>query len=250
MAALSCTVKHDKLTCTLCSARFTSRNALFKHLKDCSLINNKSTFLMENLGKINFLKVPVNNAAYLFIGGGRLRGKTLASVEKLNLKSMEWTQCPPMQENRGSHSYCSVDRKLHSFGGGGLKSNLSTCECYHYESNQWSYINPMPSSRHALSTVSNQLNIFAVGGWIDGSTCSSAVECYNLLEGSWNAHAPLLKARRLFGLASFDENLFVFGGQCDDPEWYTETAERYDPVGFDYLFRGLKFNKLSLSLNF
>ena len=40
----------------------------------------------------------------------------------------------------------------------------------------------------------------------------------------------MITPRRLHGATVFDGMIYVFGGCCNDPEWYTDKAEMYDPT--------------------
>jgi N-acetylneuraminic acid mutarotase len=144
-----------------------------------------------------------------------------------------------MLENRGSHGAASLNGILYAIGGGGFRSNLSSCE--YYDGKEWKNAAPLEVSRHALAVVeANNNTIYAVGGWIDGKECSPVVERFNLERNAWASVAPLVQARRLHGVAAFpappasdgtvaDDRLYAFGGNCDDPHWHTNTAEFYDP---------------------
>ena len=81
-------------SCSFCDERFASRNKLFKHLADCSssprqqarklatASNNKSisTHSSSDVDDVN-----LDNFA-IYVTGGRVRGRTLGSVEKYSFK--------------------------------------------------------------------------------------------------------------------------------------------------------------------
>jgi hypothetical protein len=69
--------------------------------------------------------------------------------------------------------------------------------------------------------------IYAIGGWIDGSLCSDAVECYDPSSMCWSRKSGMHLSRRLFGLCALDSKIYVFGGNCNDPMWFTSSAEVY-----------------------
>jgi hypothetical protein len=73
-----------------------------------------------------------------------------------------------MIEQRGSHAAAAVGGKLYAFSGGGVVSNVGTCECMEPSSHEWHYVGGMQTKRHALSAVATQDSIYAVGGWEDG----------------------------------------------------------------------------------
>lgn len=84
---------------------------------------------------------------YLYVFGGRFRGRTLTTCERLDLDGAldggnggGWERVPNMRENRGSHgagflpgSADGVTRLplVVCVGGGGLEANHSSCEALH-----------------------------------------------------------------------------------------------------------------------
>ena len=223
-----------KNSCSICNLEFESRNKLFIHLRKSCGISTNSTPLQDT-PNTSFAIVSDNVEAFIYVLGGRDRGKTLRSIEKFDIKRRIWEKCAPMLENRGSHGAAVVGTTLYAIGGGGLRSNLCTSECYDYQTNSWKFINSMNSHRHALSVTVLSSRIFVVGGWEHGSRCSSVVECYDTESMSWSFCSPMPTARRLFGLTTFENKLYAFGGHRDDPHWYTSCAETYDPVSIYFL---------------
>lgn len=76
-------------TCSNCSCNFESRNKLFKHLKLC-----------QNTVQQKLPKRTVDVDGYLYVIGGRFRGKTLGSVERYSLQRRVWESTPGLLENR------------------------------------------------------------------------------------------------------------------------------------------------------
>lgn len=192
----------------------------------------------------------------IYVTGGRLRGKTLGSVEKFSFSTGKWELCVPLLENRGSHGAIAVCGKIYALGGGGFHSNLATCEAFDVHDNKWCYIASMKTFRHALAIAHFQSNrkleiysdnvdnstvydtglqqsvqnyIFAIGGWIDGKYCSPEVERYDVSLNTWSSCKPMSYARRLLGVATFGGLIYAFGGNCDDGIWYSNIVEAYNP---------------------
>lgn len=85
-----------KLCCKLCGLEsFESRNKLYKHVKICSRASDQSKIL-ENVD----LNVDCSDK-YIYVTGGRCRGRTLGSVERYSLGLKRWEACTHMLENRG-----------------------------------------------------------------------------------------------------------------------------------------------------
>ena len=159
---------------------------------------------------------------YIYVTGGRLRGKTLGCVERFSLGRGVWEACPRMMENRGSHGAAAIGARLFALGGGGFDSNLATCEEFNAFDQIWSPITPMKTFRHALSVVAMNISadflrtnqsvipvtdahhrrtlpsdtsmdntsddvclVFCIGGWMDGTVCSGHVEVYDVATNTW-----------------------------------------------------------------
>lgn len=220
--------------CKICNTTFESRNKLFRHVKTCS----------TGSAVLNHSKVAQSDKVkdmFLYVVGGRVRGRTLRSTERFSFQKKLWEECAPMLENRGSHGAASVNGILYAIGGGGFRSNLSSCESF--DGKEWRCVAPLGLSRHALSVVSVRSGIiYAVGGWIDGKECSDTVEKYDTANDKWEYVAKLNLPRRLHGVAAFPyessnetiadclDKIYVFGGNCNDPHWHTNTVEVYDPI--------------------
>lgn len=230
--------------CLVCKTCFDSRNKLFKHVKKCTTQNQ----VAQQSCSQQLATKPDNVDTYLYAVGGRQRGRTLRSVERYSFGTQKWELCAQMAENRGSHGAGSIKGVLYAVGGGGFRSNLSSCEAY--DGKEWQPSPPLCVSRHALAvTNANNDTIYAVGGWIDGKECSAVVERFRLGAdggaGEWVTVAPLNQARKLHAVTAFpalskgggvhdgkpaDNLLYTFGGNCDDQHWHTNSAEVYDPV--------------------
>ena len=244
--------KISHLSCNVCGlSDFCSRNKLFKHLKSCG-----TTLVGVPPLLADGIQEDISNK-FIYVTGGRCRGRTLGSVERYSLALKKWEGCPHMMENRGSHGAAAISDFLYVFGGGGFRSNLATCEMFDTSQQAWKTVAALKTFRHALVVFSMELStdfflnqqkvisvsdihhkhcvkeglftaIFAIGGWYDGSVCSGDVEVYDHLTDSWFTCAPLEVPRRLLGASAFKNNIYVFGGNCDDGVWFTAAVECYE----------------------
>jgi hypothetical protein len=152
--------------CSLCNEVFSSRNRLFKHLRSCP---EKELVQSSEEPKSKVQKLHENQATtpenidnvFVYVVGGRLRGRTLTGVHKYSVKNNAWELCQPMLENRGSHGAVFLNGILYAIGGGGLHSNLSTCESF--DGVEWTRAPALNVSRHALSVTSIGNLIYAAG---------------------------------------------------------------------------------------
>jgi len=215
------------LDCQNCGkGNFPSRNKLFAHLKVCLIHRNPEK--VNIIADEEFFK---SNEAYIYVTGGRIRGKTLNCVERYSCEKNTWESLPSLSEHRGSHGSAVVGQTLYVLGGGGLHSNLSSIEKLDCKTNKWEISmvqEHMLSFRHALGIINMGKDIFAIGGWVDGSYCSPQVEKYDTQTNTWMECANFPTPRRLFGITSLDEKIYTFGGNCGDGIWNSDVLEIYD----------------------
>lgn len=223
-ALVSTTTK--ELKCNVCGDNsFSSRNKLFSHLKLCS-----SDLLTARKNQVADQDFNNSVDAYIYVTGGRIRGKTLGCVERYSFRRDKWEVCPSMIENRGSHGAAFVGESLYVVGGGGFKSNLASNEKFDCKTQQWSLVASMPTSRHALSILSMDNYVYAIGGWIDGSISSGHVERYDVSSNKWDVCASMNVPRRLLAATVQNGKIYTFGGNSEDGDWYSDAAEVYSPI--------------------
>lgn len=176
--------------------------------------------LLHTCGSSESAKEP---DVHIYAVGGRYRGKTLRIVDRFSVEQMVWMPVSLMTEPRGSLGAVFTNGLVCALGGGGLASNLSSCEAFDVSSEHTQTWHPLPSfsiPRHALSaTVSEDGGkIYVAGGWCEGTTSSDAVDCLDTRSlryggtSSWQSCAPMGTARRLHGLAALHGRVFAFGG--------------------------------------
>lgn len=216
---------NTSLVCSRCACQFSSRNKLFQHIKRCATLQKlQSLLLIEKEMQEQQEKVAI------MVLGGRLRGRTLASVECFDVAAGKWINAaiPAMNENRGSHAAASIGNEVYVIGGGGFDSNLSACEKYSPDAG-WTSVASLCTPRHALGAAVVDGRLFAVGGWINGSVCSDDVEMFDAAGGQWMQLAKMRLPRRLHGITQYNNtHLYVFGGSCNDPYWHTAEVEKFD----------------------
>jgi N-acetylneuraminic acid mutarotase len=233
-------------TCRECNAVFPSRNALFRHLNSskcgniadsrnsrCDLSNDNET--ESSCGRTiqeRLLTAESSSKSFVVVTGGRLRGKTLLSCERYNVLQSKWESFTNMLENRGSHGVAVIDRTLYAVGGGGLSSNLSSCEkIVMPHSKNWEYFASMntKSPRHALSVIAHNSRIYAIGGWCHGSTCTGEMEIYDTEKDLWSIGPSLNVPRRLLSTTVWKGRILVaIGGCCVDGDWNSSAVETFD----------------------
>ena len=218
-------MKSSGIVCKNCGkSDFPSRNQLYRHLKDCLL--NRNPFNYPIVDQSEFLR---ENEAFIYVTGGRFRGKTLNFIERYNCSTDSWEDMPDMQEHRGSHGSVAINQYLYILGGGGLHSNLTSGEKINCNSFVSEPLSPMLNCRHAFSVVSyDNRYIFTIGGWENGSICCTQIEKFDTETSEWTACASMPTGRRLFGAAVCGSKIYCFGGKREDLVWDSDVLEIYD----------------------
>lgn len=55
----------------------------------------------------------------------------MAVVERYSVTERVWERCPSLKVSRGSHGVAAEGGRLYAVAGGGINSNLTSCEVYH-----------------------------------------------------------------------------------------------------------------------
>jgi hypothetical protein len=229
MKVLITVMTDSDLLCRVCGrSDFPSRNQLFRHLKKGCVLD-RDTVSQQTLLFSDFIQ---QNSAFIYVTGGRVRGRTLKSCERYDCQRNEWESVPFLIENRGSHCSFTSWPSLFVCGGGGLSSNLCTVERLNCITGEIRFVKPMSTFRHAMSVVCDEQREFAyvVGGWMFGKSFCREVELYNMANGIWTTAKGLMPTgRRLFGAALCEKKkeIVCFGGKCEDGVWDTNAVDIY-----------------------
>lgn len=176
-----------------------------------------------------------HKTSFIYVIGGRLRGKTLTNVERFNLTTYTWEKCANLKENRGSHGAGVLNGTVYAVGGGGLRSNLRSCEKLDADG-VWISAPSISVPRHALCVVSvperngNKACLYSIGGWSHGAVGSSLMEKFE--NDQWLKCASLEMPRRLHGACycPIDGCIYVFGGNVDDHSVDSRRVDCYIPI--------------------
>jgi N-acetylneuraminic acid mutarotase len=224
-------------TCSQCGETFSSRNKLFKHI---ATIHHESEGSIKCSRSVDDVLKTEKGDVYLYVIGGRYRGKTLGCSERYSLRKGIWETDTSMSCNRGSHGCVACKDSIYAIGGGGIESNVSSCEKFDIKTDKWTNIPSMEICCHALTIFSNPSgnNIYAIGGWVNGSICSNNCEKFDIETNTWQTLQSMNISRRLAGADMTETDIYVFGGLCSDGNhlstdiktngWFTRSAEKYN----------------------
>jgi N-acetylneuraminic acid mutarotase len=156
-------------------------------------------------------------------GGGGFKSN-LATCEIFDVQTQQWALCEPMRTYRHALAVVPLQSAYTIFNHAPSPAALPTLHNSDVpeKSERAGEVVPSVDDR-------GQWGVCAVGGWINGSVCSTDLEIFNFSNRQWYTAASMKHGRRLLGAAAFNGELYVFGGNCDDGVWYTAAAEKYTP---------------------
>ncbi len=195
--------------------------------------NGKSIETYQNIN-LTFDSLNIKKP-YIYLIGGRSRGKTLSKIERYSIIENKWEDCINLNDARGSTAACGIAPFIYVMGGGGIKSNLSTCEKLNTSSNKWEKLDDISIARHALSACNSDTCIYLIGGWIAGTISSKNVELFDIEKNAWKQLESLIVPRRLHAVVYLanENKIFIFGGQTnlgviDDVECYFINENKWE----------------------
>jgi N-acetylneuraminic acid mutarotase len=141
----------------------------------------------------------------LYAIGGFDGHRRLADVESYNPDTNIWKREHPLLVSRSGAAAAPLAECIYVVGGYASDSvegpmQLDVVERYDTLAQQWSYVRPLNCRRSALSLVTLDKHLFALGGY-DGKNFSSVVEVYDPEKDEWTYGTPLTKERSGHGSA-------------------------------------------------
>ncbi len=141
----------------------------------------------------------------LYAIGGSDGHRRLADVESYNPDTNTWKREQPLLCGRSGAAATPLAECIYVVGGyasGSIEGpmQLDIVERYDTVAQQWSYVRPLNCRRSALSCVTLDQRLFALGGY-DGKKFSSVVEIYDPERDEWTYGTSLTKERSGHGSA-------------------------------------------------
>lgn len=141
---------------------------------------------------------------------------------KYSTSSFELTKLkkPPTDSN---HTTMALHQdKIYRFGGAKLGKETLV---YDIQSDTWTHLADMPTSRYNATAVTLGDFIYVIGGESSGKTIKT-VERYNIPLKQWETVTELPTAKHSATGAVINEKIYIFGGRNTR---YLKTSEYYDP---------------------
>ena len=175
----------------------------------------------------------IGDSVYVMGGGFRQENgqfRFLTTVEIYHPETDTWTTGPSLIKPHDYPAVAILGDTIYVLGGhhpnateGGPKTDpgFDFCERLDIKKGEWEMIAPLPTARFALSAISHEGKILAMGGVAfrpEGFNNFTTIETYDPTTNQWgqdeNFKLPWPAAG--LGSAKLGGNIYVFGGYSDD----------------------------------
>lgn len=163
------------------------------------LEKNKWVMSAHQLHQKRFAPGLVQLGDYLYVVGGYDGVNALSSVEKMSLKTGEWSQATAMNFARWNEAVVVADGKIYAIGGNALKS----AEVYDPATDKWSMLPDMSQIRKGPTAQVYNGQIFVFGGSGNDEKALDSIEVYDLKKHQWGMSPAKLTVGREHAGAAF-----------------------------------------------
>ena len=159
-------------------------------------------------------------------GGGAVAPS--AAVDRFDTASRSWQPCADLELGRSSPGTAALGGRVWVFGGLRRREMVTSCCCYHPDTDTWTPLASLPDkvAYFSLVTVGDTV-IWLLGGLGQDYTCRKTTYKYDTRSGEFTRGPDLNKPRK--GAFSFvhDDKIYVCGGSVDGMK-YLDTLETLD----------------------
>jgi N-acetylneuraminic acid mutarotase len=180
----------------------------------------------------------IDNDIYLF-GGFDASVSTVATAEKYNVETGITTPLANMGIPLGLPSVNVINKKIYLVGGFKDNSTISNLvQEYDPTEDNWTLKKEFQLliGHHTTCVMNNKLYVFG-GRFNEGAIREFRAFVYDPVADRWDSIAPMHNNQERCQASScvYDGNMYVFGGhELLNPNIYTNTAEKYDPVADEW----------------
>jgi N-acetylneuraminic acid mutarotase len=150
--------------------------------------------------------------------GGHHAGSPLASMERYDTSSGQWSVAAAMNTARCMFGACMLAGEVYGTGGYSTDSGgpLLSVEKYTPSRDTWSTVAPLPFARYNHAAVVMGSAMYVLGGIVLGArglSTSASVLKFDSAQGAWSAVERMPKARRMHAACAIGSDIYVFGGR-------------------------------------
>ncbi|MCR9143969.1 MAG: DUF6519 domain-containing protein [bacterium] len=178
--------------------------------------------------RVGGVAATVNDRAY-YIGGDDAGAAATASLYEYDPAQDLWTQRASAPGARTYAAGVVHDDRIYVFAGIQNGVIQTASDVYDPVRNEWSSLEPIPSSRFyvgAAKTLSGR--IFVVGGRDSGGTGLPTNEEYDPVADAWSTRQAMSVGREALAVVAVDEKIYAIGGVNGATIYGTN--EVYDPA--------------------
>jgi hypothetical protein len=170
--------------------------------------------------------------------GGHSAGNPLASMERYDASSGQWSVAAAMSTMRYLFGACMLAGELYITGGlcQVPQGPLSSVDKYSPSSDTWISLTPLPSARCQHAAVAVGSAVYVLGGLANGSSIASVLR-FDSTQGTWSQVEPMPEPRKRHATCAIGSDIYVFGGlyQEDQTSIFkydteTDTWSTLDPM--------------------
>ena len=136
-------------------------------------------------------------------------------LDTFSLTTRVWSMAASMDQARSSPGVVALGDKIWVFGGLVRRQVLTSCCCYHPQSDLWTNISDLPEKIAYFSLVVAGQEVWILGGFGQDYTARRTTYCYDTRTDQYSQGPSLNSARK--GAFSFvqDNKIYICGGSLD-----------------------------------
>ena len=171
--------------------------------KSCDIYDtftNKWEKTSNLLTKRSFFSLVYFNGSILALGGSSGQYEILDTIESFNIKTKKWSLWPTrLLQKRSSHVAVGYDDRFYVFGGRINHKITGSIEMYSQQTDQFTYVTPMPFRMHSFGYCKRNECIYLMGGTNEDlevdlsktTKLTTTTLVYNTEFDSWNTWVDL-----------------------------------------------------------
>ena len=146
----------------------------------------------------------------------------------VNDSVLKWREVASMNEERRTFGCAVFNGKLVVAGGLRVLAPLVSTELYEEQSNTWTMISSLNTSRNGHALVVCEGRLYAIGGELD-----SSMECMKDVGGKWEEVASMKRSRCDLAAVNCGGYIYAIGGLHEYQA--QKSVERYNPDGDEWI---------------
>jgi hypothetical protein len=144
------------------------------------------------------------------MGGAEDDDDPMASMERYDASSMQWSAAVAMVTSRRKFETCMVDGEVYVIGGDNGEVRMAGVDKYSPLSDTWSAATSLLCGRSNHAAVAMGLDIYVLGGMLAAGNVTAEVLKYDSILDAWTQSAPMPERRYNFASCELGTDIYVF----------------------------------------